>query len=722
MKQTIRYSDGVVYEGEVNEQGQPNGRGRMLYPSGMSIDGTFLNGLLNGDIVFAWPGGQWLEGFFSMDFFQGKGRMHYPDGSVYEGEIGAPSDGWPSQGKGKLIDSDGTVYEGTFEDNQMHGQCTITYPDGGIEICEYEYGQVKNILQPRSRTLAAVPAVSPEDVIDKERFLFPETSGETTCAEELRPYFAGLIGMDSVKSQLDRIYKRFKIDGMRQKMLGMQAQKQGYYFIITGNPGTGKTTVARIIGKMLFDTGILPRDTFIETDRSGLVGEYIGQTEKKTAEIIAQIRGGTLFIDEAYNLYRKDSPNDFGKEAVDTLLKDMEDHRGEYAVILAGYQQEINEMIRSINPGLASRFDHKIEIPDYSASELLSILVTQAVQKKLFIEKDAKSAILARIEKEKVDETFDNARFARRLLDEAIERQALRLSEEDSITADDLQILKAADFGTAASPLQTLDAALARLDGLTGLENVKKQIHSIVQSARIQAEGRRRGLQIGSGNIPLSMVFTGNPGTGKTTVARLVGNIYYQLGLLKRDQVFVECVRADLVGRYQGETALKVKEVVKKALGGVLFIDEAYSLVSGSGDTFGMEAVNTLVSEMENNRDKLVVILAGYTREMNQFLDANPGLRSRLSRQIEFEDYTPDQLRQIMKSDLTGRGYLLQADDSSLDRLILTHCHEKDFGNARGVRNLCDNVVMRHNDRIEAADLSALSDEDFITLTDTDFA
>ena len=265
MKKTIRYSDGVIYEGEVNAQEKPDGYGKMLYPSGMSVSGMFLNGALNGNAVFDWPGGQWLEGTFSMDVFQGTGRMHYPDGSVYEGEIGAPADGWPSQGKGKLIESDGTVYEGTFDDNRMHGLCTITYPDGGIEICEYEYGQVN--------------------------FLAPETSSETPYAEELRPYFDGLIGMDSVKSQLDRIYKRFKIDGMRQKMLGMQAQKQGYYFIITGNPGTGKTTVARIIGKMLFDTGILPRDTFIETDRSGLVGEGEVCLRRQGAEILREQPG-----------------------------------------------------------------------------------------------------------------------------------------------------------------------------------------------------------------------------------------------------------------------------------------------------------------------------------------------------------------------------------------------------------------------------------------------
>ena len=545
--------------------------------------------------------------------------------------------------------------------------------------------------------------------------------GNGKYAAELQPYFADVIGMESVKDQLDKLYKRFRIDSMRQKTLGLKQSKQGYYFIITGSPGTGKTTVARIIGRMLCDMGILPEETLVEVDRSKLVGEYIGQTAKLTSAAIESARGGTLFIDEAYSLFKKGDTKDFGSEAIDTLLKDMEDHRGEYCVIMAGYADEMNEMMRLANPGLASRFDHKVTIGDYSADELTDILVSMAASKHFLIKKEARPVILAMIEREKIDETFDNARYARRLLDEAIERQAMRLSEmSGELGAEQLQVLEADDFGKPQSDVSTLDSCMAQLNELTGLEGVKSEIQSFVRGVRIQNESRKRGLLISSAPAQINMVFTGNPGTGKTTVARLLSRIYYHLGLLKRPDVFVECVRADLVGRYQGETAIKVKEAVHRAFGGILFIDEAYSLVMGENDSFGIEAVNTLVSEIENNRENLAVILAGYTKEMSEFLDSNPGLRSRLPRVVEFEDYTPVQLAEIFRKELAKRGYEVKVSDEKLVPLIEENIKAKDFGNARGVRNLCDKVVEKHNERINESDLSELSDADFITIADED--
>jgi len=285
-----------------------------------------------------------------------------------------------------------------------------------------------------------------------DRYLRSNFKESDEYARELKPYFKGIIGMDSVKDQLDRMYKRFKIDAMRKAQLGLNSAKQGYYFIITGNPGTGKTTVARIIGKMLKDLGILEGDVFVEVDRSKLVGQYIGQTAIQTSEVIQSARGGTLFIDEAYSLFKKDDEKDFGAEAIDTLLKDMEDHRGEYCCILAGYEDRMDEMIKNANPGLASRFDHKINIGDYSSEELLDVLVTMAEDKYFFIKKEAKPVILELFDKERAKPTFANARFARKILDEAIEAQALRLSDllderkGGSLNADELQTLEASDF------------------------------------------------------------------------------------------------------------------------------------------------------------------------------------------------------------------------------------------------------------------------------------
>ncbi len=708
-----------------------------------SFSGTFKNDQVDGPCIATWFNGDTMEA--TLKGYNPMGPVVYRYGSnrggavksvlagwVYEGAMINFAGRYSREGHGKLIAADGTVYEGEFRNDDLNGIFTITYRDGHTETANYVNGKRSDGTinigdSPAEGVKEEEPEEEPINVWapeeDDPSYLHVQYKGNEKYPEELQPYFKGVIGMEAVKDQLDKMYKRFRIDKMRQDALGLKESKQGFYFIITGNPGTGKTTVARIIGRMLKDLGFLTGDVFVEVDRGRLVGQYIGSTARETSAVIDSARGGTLFIDEAYNLFKKDDPKDFGIEAIDTLLKDMEDHRGEYCCILAGYKDRMDDMIKYANPGLASRFDHKIHIYDYSAFEILDILVSMAQGRHFYIKSDARSVILSRIDKEKVDETFDNARCARRLLEEAIERQALRLSENyDDIENSELQVLEAEDFGKKSSSEEaSLDSCLDELNALVGLEAVKEEINGFVRAVQIQNESKKRGLPIAENSISLNMVFTGNAGTGKTTVARLLSKIYYHLGLLKRPDVFVECVRADLVGRYQGETAIKVKDKVRSALGGILFIDEAYSLVMGESDDFGNEAVNTLVSEMENNRDNLALILAGYTKEMEEFLDSNPGLRSRLPRVIEFPDYTLDELTEIFNRDMLKRGYETDYSKDVLRKLMEERMADNDFGNARGARNLCDEVLKKHNLRMTDKELSSLSDDDILSVTDEDF-
>ena len=701
-------------------------------------EGTYHNDILDGEGVCTYKDGTQVKGRFHGwepvgDVRIWFGASYEKDGlyqAVYEGSVITINGNPALDGQGKLTYPDGTAYIGEFYRGKMSGAFEIIYPDGREDskfLTDYPDPEAADSSDSSAKGETAITEKETEHADaapfekDTSRYLSARETSAGAYSEKINEYFNGVIGMASVKEQLDKMYKRFSIDRMRAEALGIRQGKQGYYFIITGNPGTGKTTVARIIAKILYDLRILPNDRLIEVDRAGLVGQYIGQTAIKTNEVIQQARGGTLFIDEAYTLYRKDDDKDFGKEAIDTLLKDMEDHRGEYAVILAGYKLEMGEMIRSANPGLSSRFDHKLHIEDYTADEIADILIVMADAKRFLIEKEAYQTILSRIDREKVDETFDNARFARRLLDEAIERQAVRLSEmTGSLSKEDLQVLKAEDFGRIQTDLSTLDSCMQKLNDLIGLQGVKDEVNSLVRAIRIRNESLKRGLSIADNQLSLNMVFTGNPGTGKTTVARLLSQIYYHMGVLKRPDVFVECVRADLVGRYQGETAIKVKDAVRRALGGILFIDEAYSLVMNDQDSFGIEAVNTLVSEIENNRDKLAVILAGYTNEMNAFLDANPGLRSRLPKRIEFADYTAEELCRIFRKTLEGRGYQVRVTEGKLLSVIRREMTAKDFGNARGVRNICDRTVAKQNERINQMDFSALTNEAILTISDED--
>ncbi len=241
------------------------------------------------------------------------------------------------------------------------------------------------------------------------------------------------------------------------------------------------------------------------------------------------------------------------------------------------------------------------------------------------------------------------------------------------------------------TPPKTVDELLAELDELVGLAGVKEEIHK--QAAVLRIEGLRKEAGLGSPDITRHLVFNGNPGTGKTTVARLVAGIYKALGLLSKGQL-VEVDRSELVAGYLGQTAAKTAEVVKSAIGGVLFIDEAYSL---SGDQYGSEAINTLVKEMEDHRDDLVVIVAGYPGPMAVFVAQNPGLESRFRTHLHFPDYSDDELVDIFELMASDAEY--DAGTEVLDRLragLLTTPRGESFGNARHVRNLLEAAIGRH--------------------------
>ncbi|MCR5793090.1 MAG: AAA family ATPase [Lachnospiraceae bacterium] len=246
-----------------------------------------------------------------------------------------------------------------------------------------------------------------------------------------------------------------------------------------------------------------------------------------------------------------------------------------------------------------------------------------------------------------------------------------------------------------------LEEYLEELNQLVGLEDVKKEIHSLINLIKVRK--MRESFQMPTMDMTYHMVFTGGPGTGKTTVARLVSKIYKELGILS-EGTLVETDRAGLVAGYVGQTAIKVKEVVEKALGGVLFIDEAYALTNSSvQNDFGSEAIDTLVKMMEDNRDNLVVIVAGYNKEMKEFLESNTGLVSRFNKFIDFPDYSMDELVQIMNAMADKAG--VQIDEEAIEHLRkdmaeMTPEQLKRFGNARGIRNSFEKIMVNQANRL----------------------
>ena len=252
-------------------------------------------------------------------------------------------------------------------------------------------------------------------------------------------------------------------------------------------------------------------------------------------------------------------------------------------------------------------------------------------------------------------------------------------------------------------PEQTAEELLAELDSLIGLDGVKREVHSLINLIKVRKLREQHDLKVM--DMSFHMVFTGNPGTGKTTVARLVARVYKQLGFLSQGQL-IETDRSGLVAGYVGQTAGKVTEVVKSALGGILFIDEAYALArKGMDNDFGREAIDTLVKLMEDNRDDLVVIVAGYTDEMHDFLTSNPGLISRFNKYIDFPDYTDDELMAILAMNAKKQGYVIADDANQAVRGMLegmSVSDRLDFGNARGMRNTLEKLVQEQANRLAA--------------------
>lgn len=513
-----------------------------------------------------------------------------------------------------------------------------------------------------------------------------------------------MIGLESVKAQIKTIIATDIVERERKRRRGSSYKSGTMHMIFGGNPGSAKTTVAKLFAGIAKEEGILKSGAFVECGGMDLDG--IGCVYAIREAFIAA-KGGVLFIDEAYSL-KSDT-------AVTVLIQEMEEHRDEVIVILAGYNERMHAFMK-INEGLKSRIPYWIDFPDYNADELTDILKMMIDERGFSIEDDAVKEAHYIFEKVCHIDNFGNGRYVRNLIEHALQRQSVRLlnsrKSADKIHKKELfSIIKEDICMLEETPKDENEVSDAKkeLQDMIGLSKTKSVIEKAIASFKLRKLCLDRG--ISKDKASLHMVFTGNPGTAKTTVARLFAKI------LKNEEVlptgtFMEVGRADLVGDHVGATAPIIKQKFKEAQGGVLFIDEAYSLCDSYENGFGDEAINTIVQEMENHRDNVIVIFAGYPDKMKRFLDRNPGLLSRIAFQVEFEDYSTEELCEITKLMLKRKQMKITDQAMKKLRLIYESVKESnDFGNGRFVRKTIEEAEMNLAERLLKMDESKITEE-----------
>jgi SpoVK/Ycf46/Vps4 family AAA+-type ATPase len=594
--------------------------------------------------------------------------------------------------------------------------------------CEYKNGWLveKDIIpgiekNQEARLTALDPsALKPEDyrtILEEDLPL----KNKPMTIEEILAELDGMIGLAEVKKKIREIANTIKMQQELAEKGGAKGKGQAIHIVFTGNPGTGKTTVARKLGSLFKTMGLLPTDGMVETDRSGLVAGYVGQTAPLVNAMCDRAMGGILFIDEAYSLTA--GGGGFGQEAIDALLKRMEDDRGKFVVIAAGYEKEMETFIQA-NPGLKSRFTHFLHLADYNPDELYAIFASMAKGNGYSLSPGAEEQARTAIEEihRNRGRDFANGRTMRNLFDDTVRRMSGRLAAmtSEERTAAALSTITAEDIPYEKQEVKTVEEILTELDAMIGLAEVKKAVRNLAETIRMQKEREEKGLK-GQGQA-IHIVFTGNPGTGKTTVARKLGSLFKTMELLPSDKM-IETDRSGMVGQYVGQTAPLVNEVCNKALGGILFIDEAYSLSAEGGGGFGQEAIDALLKRMEDDRGKFVVIAAGYEKEMETFIQANPGLKSRFTHFLHLADYNPDELYAIFLSMAKGNGYVLSPEAERAVKTAIETIHRnkgRDFANGRTMRNLFDDTVRKMGSRLAAVPAESRTAEALSTIVPED--
>jgi SpoVK/Ycf46/Vps4 family AAA+-type ATPase len=509
------------------------------------------------------------------------------------------------------------------------------------------------------------------------------------------------VGIEPVKREVEALVAEAKAVRLRREA-GMPATWRPRHLVFAGNPGTGKSSVAGIIGRIYADLGVLASGHLVEVERADLLGDYAGESVQRVRRTVEQAHGGVLVVRDAHTLVSAAPDLVRGREALDVLLSTVQAHSEDLVVVLTGPEAELNGLLKS-HPDLAAYFPRTVRFPDLTPDEMAEVFAGKAEDAGFALAPGVLDKVRSLAQSAPREHGAGNARTMIALLDRAVALQGRRVLADGIVdeteSLDEILLADVPDTLTRAAGDVPGDP-LAEIERLVGLTEIKQEV------ARLAAEARADRLRRDADIVPAAparhMVFMGNPGTAKTTIARLIAAVYARLGLLSSGHL-VEVTRADLVAEFVGQTAPRVRGVVERALGGVLFLDEAYALSAAGGDRrdFGHEAISELLRLMEEHRGDLVVIVAGYDAEMEDFLKANPGLRGRFPKVLRFPDYSDDELVTIFEVMAADAGFMLaEGVVDTLRGLVAAHRRDASFGNARLVRNLLEAAISRQALRI----------------------
>ncbi|KAJ7650276.1 P-loop containing nucleoside triphosphate hydrolase protein [Roridomyces roridus] len=535
-----------------------------------------------------------------------------------------------------------------------------------------------------------------EDIIGPDPSL---ASKESAAWKKLQT----LIGLDSVKETVRTLIDRL-ISNYERELKELKPVETSLNRVFLGSPGTGKTTVAKLYGQILADLGLLSKGEVVVKNPSDFVGAHLGHSEKNTKAILATTVGKVLVIDEAYMLFSGgkhgigNESDSFKTAVIDTLVAEIQSVPGEdRAVLLLGYEDKMREMFKNVNPGLSRRFaiEDAFRFEDFTEDQLREILDLKLKEQDLSATDPAKIVALEVLARARMRPNFGNAGDVENLLGQAKTRHATR---QRALPPKDRQIDIVfeprdfdAEFDRAANASVNLDKLF---QGIVGCDHIKEKLGNYQRIAVVAKERDMDPRQL----IPMNFVFKGPPGTGKTTIARKMGEVYYDMGLLSTKQVH-ECSASDLVGQYIGHTGPKTKQLFEKALGQVLFIDEAYRLGEGR---FAQEAIDELVGILTHPtfQGKVLVVLAGYDQDMNSLMAVNTGLSSRFPEEIIFKHMDPDACLEVLKEALGKQTIVLNelADKNSAAYMEMWELIEKlsklpSWGNARDMQTLAKQMA-----------------------------